>query len=119
MTFQKYNSFREGKVVMKCSSLEEEQSQNMVRFQFLTAASMKMTVFWDVEPYSLVDVYRSFRGRRVALMMEAVSTSETSTRLHGATSQKTAIFIIVKLAPRPYVCCESYRGVECLGSYNR
>jgi hypothetical protein len=33
-----------------------------VRFQVLTAASMKMTVFWDVAPCSLVDVYRRFRG---------------------------------------------------------
>jgi hypothetical protein len=38
--------------------------------------------------------------RAIALMMEAASTSETSvnfyhsTRLHGATAQKTAIFIL-------------------------
>jgi hypothetical protein len=28
----------------------------------------------------------------IALMMQAVSSSESSTRLHGATTQKTAIF---------------------------
>jgi hypothetical protein len=33
-----------------------------VRFQVLTAASMKVTVFWDVTPCSLVEVYRRFRG---------------------------------------------------------
>jgi hypothetical protein len=55
-------------------------------FQVLTAASMKGLV----APGSAVEVYQSF----IALMMEA-STSETSaksTRLHGATTQKTAIF---------------------------
>jgi hypothetical protein len=34
----------------------------MVRFQVLTAASMKIDVFWDVEPCSLVEVYRRFRA---------------------------------------------------------
>jgi hypothetical protein len=29
-----------------------------VRFQVLTAANMKMTLFWDVAPSSLVEVYR-------------------------------------------------------------
>jgi hypothetical protein len=29
-----------------------------MRFQVLMAASMKMTVFWDVAPCSLVEVYR-------------------------------------------------------------
>jgi hypothetical protein len=33
-----------------------------VRFQVLTAASMKITIFWDVAPCSLVEVYRRFRG---------------------------------------------------------
>jgi hypothetical protein len=53
----------------------------------------------------LVEVYRRFRGSAyivrhtvsimIALMMEAVSTSKrlsSSTRLHGATSQKTVTF---------------------------
>jgi hypothetical protein len=55
-----------------------------VRFQVLTAASMKITVFWDV----------AF----IALVIEAVSTCETSVasiRLQRATSQKIAIFILV------------------------
>jgi hypothetical protein len=33
-----------------------------VRFQVLTAASLKMAVFWVVAPRSLVEVYRRFRG---------------------------------------------------------
>jgi hypothetical protein len=44
---------------------------------------MKMAVFWDALPCSLLEIYRRFRG---------ASTSETSIRLHGAKSQKTAIF---------------------------
>jgi hypothetical protein len=44
-----------------------------VRFQFFTAASTK-TVFWDVDPCSLVEGDRRF----IALMMEAVNISETS-----------------------------------------
>jgi hypothetical protein len=46
---------------------------NEVRFEVLTAVSMKMAVFWVVAPCSLVEVYRRFR----ALMMEAAGTSET------------------------------------------
>jgi hypothetical protein len=33
-----------------------------VRFQVLTAASTKVTVFWDVAPCSLVEIDRGFRG---------------------------------------------------------
>jgi hypothetical protein len=33
-----------------------------VRFQVLTAASMKMTVFWDVAQCSVVEIDRRFRG---------------------------------------------------------
>jgi hypothetical protein len=35
-----------------------------VIFQVLMAASMKMTVFWDVAPCRLVEVYQRFRGAR-------------------------------------------------------
>jgi hypothetical protein len=31
-------------------------SDNIVRYQFITAASMKMAVFWVVAPCSLVEV---------------------------------------------------------------
>jgi hypothetical protein len=60
-----------------------------------------MTVFWDVPPCSLVETDLRFRGayclhHLITLVMEAVSTSETSilTRLRGTTSQKTAIVIL-------------------------
>jgi hypothetical protein len=39
-----------------------EVPNNMVRFQVLTATSMKMAVFWDFAPCSLLDTDRSFRG---------------------------------------------------------
>jgi hypothetical protein len=59
---------------------------------------MKIAVVWDVAPYSLVDVYRRFRGTCcfhhqggnvyqtfIALMMEAASTSETSVNFYQTT----------------------------------
>jgi hypothetical protein len=45
---------------------------------------MKMAVFWVVAPCSLVEVYRRFRGAYY-LMMEAVSTSETSVNIYQIT----------------------------------
>jgi hypothetical protein len=33
-----------------------------MRFQVLAAASMKVTVFWDVAPRSLVEINRRFKG---------------------------------------------------------
>jgi hypothetical protein len=32
-----------------------------IRFQVLTAASVKMAVFWDVAVCNLVEIYRRFR----------------------------------------------------------
>jgi hypothetical protein len=37
-------------------------SKYIVRFEVLTAASMKMTVFWYIAPCSLVEIDRRFRG---------------------------------------------------------
>jgi hypothetical protein len=67
------------KYVLKAIS----SSSPEMRFQVLTAASMKMTVVWDVAPCSLVEIYQRFRGsycrhHQDVLMMEAVRTSETS-----------------------------------------
>jgi hypothetical protein len=65
-----------------------------VRFQVFMAASMKFRVFWDVVPCSHVEVDRSFRGAYclhhqgeefIALMMEAVHTSETSVNFNVTT----------------------------------
>jgi hypothetical protein len=53
---------------------------------------MNMTVFWDVAPCNLVGFVRHFGGAYfIALMMEAVSTFETSVSLYqttGATSSE-------------------------------
>jgi hypothetical protein len=61
-----------------------------MRFQVLTAPSMKISVFWDVVPYSLVETDRRFRGahcliRAMALIMEEISTSETSVNFYQTT----------------------------------
>jgi hypothetical protein len=65
---------------------------------------VKMAVLWDVSPYYKSGRYWPTFQRSLLppsstrwVMMEAVSYSETSvsTRLYGATSQKTAIFIFV------------------------
>jgi hypothetical protein len=53
------------------------KANSLVRFQVLTAASMKMAVFWVIAPCSLVEVYRRFRG----------ACYQTTRR---ATTQKTA-----------------------------
>jgi hypothetical protein len=42
--------------------LFESEVLREMRFEVLTAARMKMTVFWDVAPCSLIEVYRRFRG---------------------------------------------------------
>jgi hypothetical protein len=38
---------------------------NLVRFQVLTAATMKMTVFWDVTPYSFVEVIQGLESGQI------------------------------------------------------
>jgi hypothetical protein len=47
---------------------------------------MKITIFWDVAPCSLVEIERRFRGA-------FLKRPSVFTRLHGTTSQKTVIFI--------------------------
>jgi hypothetical protein len=34
----------------------------LVGFEVLTAVSMKIAVFWDIAPCSLIEVYQRFRG---------------------------------------------------------
>jgi hypothetical protein len=55
----------------------------LVRFQVLTASSMKMVVFWAVAPCSLVEVYRRFRGA-------CWSTSETSENFYQTTRRSNS-----------------------------
>jgi hypothetical protein len=55
------------------------------------AVSMKITTFWDIHVCSLIEVDQRF----IALMMEAINTSELqsiSVRLHGAIHQKAVIY---------------------------
>jgi hypothetical protein len=61
---------------------------DIIRCSVLTATNMKMTVFWDVAPCSLVEINRRFGDAYchiIVLMMEAVSTSETSVKLYQTT----------------------------------
>jgi len=41
---------------------KDETNEYNVGFQVITAASMKMTTFWDIAPYSLTEIGRRFRG---------------------------------------------------------
>jgi hypothetical protein len=43
-----------------------------------------MTIFWDVAPCSLVEVYRYLRGL-IALIIKALSASETTANLYQTT----------------------------------
>jgi hypothetical protein len=70
-----------------CHSDNCETLHLLVRSQFLTSASMKMTVFWDVAPRSLVEIYWHFRGTYCPHHQgdEAVSTSEISVNFYQTT----------------------------------
>jgi hypothetical protein len=71
-----------------------------------TNVNMKMAVFWVVAPCSLVEVYRRFRGACCvshqgdrpddgdSKHLWNVKFYQRFTRLHGAKSQKTAIFLL-------------------------
>jgi hypothetical protein len=56
---------------------------------------MNMTVFQEIVPYSLVEIYRRFRGAIFitrAMMMDAIRTSQTSVSFYGIRSSKIVIF---------------------------
>jgi hypothetical protein len=63
-------------------SLKINLTFDLVRFQVLTATSMKMAVLWDVAPCSLVEIDQRFRG----------DSCLHHQGYRSATSQKTAIF---------------------------
>jgi hypothetical protein len=70
----------------------------MVRVQVLTAASMKMTVFWHVTPVGwqiLTDISEELTASIIALMMVAASTSETSGSLYQ-TTRRNILEVIVR-----------------------
>jgi hypothetical protein len=58
---------------------------------------MNMIISWYVSPCSVVELtdVSEVRTASIVLMMETVSLKRrsVSTRLHGATSQKTVIFV--------------------------
>jgi hypothetical protein len=58
-----------------------EVTYRFLRFKILTVTRIKMAVFCDIVPLSLVRTDRRIR----VMMMEAVSTSETSTNFYQAT----------------------------------
>jgi hypothetical protein len=71
-----------------------------VRLQVLTAASIKIRVFWNVMPCSLIGVDRRFRGAYCLhhqgngwRQYAPLKCWSTPMRLHRATSQKTLNFI--------------------------
>jgi hypothetical protein len=77
-----------------------------VKFQVLTAVSMKMVIFWVIAPCSLEEVHRRFRGvchlhhqgssSIIAPMIEAARTSETSVNFYHTirrnNSDRNAVF---------------------------
>jgi hypothetical protein len=89
-------------VCVSCLQLYEENMKVgsvLVRFQVLTATSIKMTVFWGVSPCNLVETDRCFRG--VCCLQHqgdeyTVNSSETS-----------AIFLFFKLPD--YRCGASFQ----------
>jgi hypothetical protein len=89
------------------STIAIKQDRCIVRFDVLTAVSMKMAVFWVLAPWSLAEVYQHFRGPCCIHHQDdedsfhsspwwrrqqwPLKRWQNSTRLHGATTQKTAI----------------------------
>jgi hypothetical protein len=51
------NNMNLSKVPAVYKNKSQENKVAKMRFQLLTAASMKMTVFWDVALCSLVEIY--------------------------------------------------------------
>jgi hypothetical protein len=72
-----------------------------VRFHVLTVTSMKMTAFWDVALCSLIKVHQCFKGAYYFHHQDDSGSStplkhrSTSTRIHGAISQKAVIFSVL------------------------
>jgi hypothetical protein len=81
---RKGNAYVSGNYVLKFKHLL------LVGFEALTAVSTKMAVFWFVAPGSLVEVYQRFRGP---------CCRHHQGQLHGAITQKTAIYVIEVRGP--------------------
>jgi hypothetical protein len=85
--------FPSGNAEKSCPCTDIRSRINFVIFQVLTAASVKMTAFWDITPCSFVEIDRRLRGVLppswgwfIAPMMEAVRASETS--VYSETTQR-------------------------------
>jgi hypothetical protein len=66
---------------IETSSLQGTQmKRNLVRFQVLTAASMRMSVFWDVAPRSLVETNRRFRALVISVGLQHPRRQSSSRR---------------------------------------
>jgi hypothetical protein len=64
------------------------KENKFMRFQVLTAASMKFRVFWDVALFSHVEVDRRFRGGAYCLhLLGDDETSETSINFNVTTQR--------------------------------
>jgi hypothetical protein len=77
--------------------------RTLVRFQVLTAASVKLTVFWDMAPCSLIEADRRFRSAYCLHHQHRF----TCKRLHGDISQKAAVFILatsIHIFVLPHYC---------------
>jgi hypothetical protein len=81
---------------------------SIMRFQVLTAASVKLRSFWDVVPCSAVEVDRRF----IALMMAAVRTSETSVNFDLSTRRYTPKDSILS---SKYLLLKSYQSWRFCG----
>jgi hypothetical protein len=73
-----------------------------MRFQILKSASMKMTVFWDVAPYSLVAINRSFRSAyflhyQSATRCDVAEDSHSHSLIHSLSLRHTVT---------PWICWE-------------
>jgi hypothetical protein len=88
-----------------------------MRFQVLTAVSMKFRVFWDVAPCSHVEVDWHYRGAYCLHHQgnDSLKYWSTSTRLQDATSHKTKLYISVSL----HVTIECRNGSPSLSKQSR
>jgi hypothetical protein len=64
-----------------------------MRLKVLTAANMKMIVFWDTAPCSLVEIDRRFRDAYCLHHRPDDEGNKHLYEIHGAISQMTVIFI--------------------------
>jgi hypothetical protein len=74
----------------------------LVTFKVLTAASMKISAFWDIVPCSLVRVDRRFRAPYCLYHQSpwwwrqyTSPKRESTPTLHGAISQQALVFILL------------------------